>query len=131
MAKIEMTLEEYNELVAKRVAAENELADVKKQLTDARATSLAIETGGESAAKRLDKLVRDAVTVVRFAVANLPPETTPGWPVNALQSVAANLDALPTFSIDDRDLHSELRAFAREAESHEVRRASERLKNLR
>lgn len=120
-ATITLGLDEWNQLNADKQSLANELAEMKQKLADANLEALS-GSGDTTKGRQLDTLVRSAVDVVRFAVANLPPECTPGWPVVALLNVAENIEALPTYTDIDRDLRIELLAFAKTAEEHETRR---------
>ena len=118
-AQITMSLEEWNNELNARALVEGELAKLREELNAARRTSF------ESISLNADKLdaaVRASLVLTRFAVANLPPEVTPGWPVAALQEVIEALPVLPSFGLDDADLVIELRAMARDIAAHEARR---------
>jgi hypothetical protein len=115
-ATLTLTLADYDALKNARTTAENEAADLRRQLKEARtADPLGKLTD-------LNKFTRDCMTVARFAVANLPPETIRGWPYEALQNLAHNIHVLPDFSTNDRDMALDLLAFARDAEELEKRR---------
>lgn len=122
MATITMTREEWDQELANRHRVEKEVANLRVTLEQHRLDTMNIAGGGTVEALKLDELVRQAMFVVRFAVANLPPEMTPGWPVDSLKRVVDNLDALPTYSTDDADLRNELLAFVKEIEVEEARR---------
>lgn len=119
-ATITLPLTEWNTLIADKQALANEIAELRKLLDEARLDGVA--RPGNSNGKKLDALVRNAIDVVRYAVSNLPPECTPGWPVEALRTVAENIEALPTYDNIDRDLRVELLAFVEQAEENEDRR---------
>lgn len=118
-----MSMVDWETEKALRADVERELAKVRAELVDARTHGL---TAAGVDAMRLDGVVRDAVMLVRFAVGNLPPESTPGWPVTQLKNVIAGLPALPSYGIDDATLKTELDAFVREIESNNGRRAIRR-----
>lgn len=63
---------------------------------------------------KLRALLRESFVVVRFAVANLPPETTKMWPTTALRLIIESLPLMPDFSVDDQAFINELRQFRRE-----------------
>lgn len=115
-ATLNMTLADYEALKNARTKAENDLADLQRQLEEAR---MADPTGK---LVDLNKFARDCLTIARFAVANLPPETIRGWPYEALREVSKNIHALPDFSTNDRDMALDLLAFAKDAEDLELRR---------
>ena len=117
MAEITMTLDEYEELKRARVRAENETAQLQNELIKAK-------RGGGDAERfaALEQLTVAALAVVRFGVANLPPETTRRWPTRALRAVADQIHMLPDFGPDERDLQAELRSFADECDTLEAKR---------
>ena len=90
--------------------------------------------GGETAAAlrhlQIPDVLRAAVEIVQFAVANLPPETIIGWPHKALGILATNFENTvdcapfgpPTCTQAERELMREFATFAREAAGHEERR---------
>jgi hypothetical protein len=118
-AQITMTLEEWNNELNARQLVEGQLAKLRGELDTARRISF--ESISLNADK-LDAVVRASLVLTRFAVANLPPEVTPGWPTAALQEVIDGLPVLPSYGIDDADLVIEFRAMARDIEEHERRR---------
>lgn len=64
---------------------------------------------------------RAAVEVCRFAVEQLHPATVRRWPHQALQAVSDEL--MRSSEVFERELGSDLQAFAREAEVYERQRA--------
>lgn len=60
--------------------------------------------------------------VVRFAVANYPPEAVRGWPIPALTELADALEGIVGVDYDYKALALELRTFAREAKAIEDKR---------
>ncbi len=121
MATITMSLEEHQELQAKITAANNEAEKWRLKATDLRVEAL--QQVGATDVDRLTQLVKAALTITTFAAGNLPPEVTKNWPVEALETVANNLDALPTFDINDMSLRVELLKLAQEARDHNIARA--------
>jgi hypothetical protein len=115
MAEIKLTLDEYNDLVHKRNAAENEAAALRAQLVDARLTDPQV--------KAITQVGRDALVIARFAVANLPAEVTRNWPWRTLLDICDRLPQMPDHGSDDVTLMAELRTFAAECQYHEERRA--------
>lgn len=126
MASVTFSYEEWGEHQAKLVAAHNEVAELRKQLDDRLTKEL--ESAGASSVDRLRTLVESALTITTFAAANLPPETTPNWPAEALTLVADNLDALPSFTGDKASLRIELHRLASEAATHNRLRRERKLK---
>lgn len=119
MAQITLSLEDWNNELGKRALLEAELAKMRTELNETRMLNLeSIRVN----AVALDAAVRASLVLTRFAVANLPPEMTPGWPVGALDAVIVGLPHLPTYGIDDADLLSELRAMARDIGEQDRRR---------
>ncbi|MGH7178286.1 MAG: hypothetical protein ACREJC_12975 [Tepidisphaeraceae bacterium] len=117
-ATLTLTLADYESLKAQRTKAEDDLAVVTKQLAEARLE----DPSGKLAP--LNQFARDCLTIVRFAVANLPPETIRGWPYEELKRICQTLHVLPDFSTNDRDMALDVLGFAREAEDLELRRKS-------
>jgi hypothetical protein len=121
MPTITLTGDEYQELLNNTKTANNDAAALRAELVKVRTEAL---EQGVVSGKLLCELVRHSLTVTRFAVANLPPETIRGWPTEALRKVVMGIPALPDYSIDDRDLAGELRAFADECDRWALERAS-------
>jgi hypothetical protein len=117
-ATLSMTLADYEALKSARTKAEQELAAALKQIADARL----VDPDGTITA--LTAFARDCLTIARFAVANLPPETIRGWPYAELLRISETLHVLPDFSTNDRDMALDLAAFARDCEQLELHRKS-------
>lgn len=120
MAKIEMTLDEWNQHVAENARLSGECAALQKKLDEARSNALATACADVA---RLEVLVRAAMTLTTFAAGNLPPEMTPNWPYGSLVDVINNMSAMPTFGSNDDSLRIELTAMADEILRHNRRRA--------
>lgn len=106
----------YNEFQAiqdAKIKAELETAAIKEQLTSRKI---------ESSDATLLFVARAAIEVVRFAVANLPPETTKNWPTEALRKIAVRLSSMPDASPDDQELSITLFGFADECDLLDGRR---------
>jgi hypothetical protein len=127
MAQITMSLDEWNQHLAEKAALAVDAAKANAHAAGARLTNLD-EAGFQAA--RLDHIVRSALTIVRFAVGNLPAETTPNWPIAALDEVIKNLDALPTFGSDDVTLQIELRTLLAEIIEQDRARKARALKRV-
>lgn len=121
MATIQLSLEEWNEHQAKLTQAHNENNELRRQLQSR--TSDGLLAAGVADIERLTTLLDSALTLVTFAAGNLPPETTPNWPDEALRQVAKSLDALPNFDINKQSLQIELLKLADEAQAMNVERA--------
>ena len=93
--------------------AERKLAEVEQRTRDLRIA--------ECDAASLT-VARNALEVVRYAVANLPAESNKDWPTNALHAIAKALPSLPDATVDDRELATTIDYFATEAERFEERR---------
>ena len=115
----QLTHEEYEDLKEGRRLAQDEAAKLRGELTDLREASL---VAGHTMAHDLIKVVRAAIKITQFAVANMPPEVTRHFPNDALLAVADGMHSLPDFKENERDLANEFRAFVRENEVHEQRR---------
>lgn len=116
---VNLTLEDYTALQQAKVNAENERAELQKKYD-----ALRLANGTKQDITALNTAVRRCADVARFAVANLPPESTKGWPFAELRVLADSVDALPDAGPNDKTLAIELRAFAAECEKHEHRRAA-------
>lgn len=119
MAQITLSLEEYQILVDARKEAENKTASLQHALAD-----LKLIASDPGTVKALTDLARHALTLARFAVGNLPPESTRGWPVESLEIIGSLLPALPTFTVDDGDLGREFHSFAQEVRRFDRRHAA-------
>jgi hypothetical protein len=113
-AKIEMTLGELQELQGAKTRAEQETADVRKLLEIAKGID------GDERVAKVTAFARHCLTIARFAIANLPPETIKRWPYEALRSLCNTIDVLPDFSTQDRDMAIDLLGFASECEKLEL-----------
>jgi len=116
---VTLTLEDYNSLQVAKAAAENDRADLHKQLIELR-----LAKGTEQDITALNTAVRRCAEIARFAVANLPPESIKGWPWQQLMVLATQIEGLPDAGPDDKACAIDLRAFARDCEKHERRRAA-------
>ena len=123
MASITLSMEEYRDLEEKKIQAENSAADLQKQLLVAHATAIEQHVPG------LLALVDEALTVVRFAVGNMPPESTRNWPIVSLQRVADLMPHLPGFGAKEQEIAIDFNHFAAECERFERWRAQPRLKS--
>lgn len=124
MATHTLNDEEYGNLINQREEAWKHIGELQAELARVKA---------EDSANRiapLNALARAQLVIVRFAVANLPPETIKGWPTEALEAVAASLPALIDHSVDDVDLAITLRDFRRDCESVALMRATRREEKL-
>ncbi len=95
--------DEYNEIKNREKTALDRCAELERDLVAAKRADPRV--------RDLEALARDLITVMRFAVANLPPETTRNWPRTELTMIATHLQALPSYGSDDETLAIELRAF--------------------
>ncbi len=75
----------------------------------------------EASDSDLLKITRTSLEIVRFAVANLPPESTMHWPTAALRVISAYLPYMPDGTIDDEELSITFQSFAKECETYEAR----------
>ncbi len=119
MAQITIDLTEFDALRDARKAAEENAARLERELIQAR-----LNAGDALTTKGLTKIARSAMTIARFAVANLPPESTRNWPSSALREISELIGILPDYSTDDGEMAGEFRAFASEVERFEKWRAS-------
>lgn len=115
-ATLNITLNDYNALIAARTEAERDAAKAREEARIAR-----LEDPSDKLA-RLLTFTRDILDVARFGIAHLPPETVRNWPYETLRRAMHNIDALPDCSTSDRDMALDLVNFARECEVLELRR---------
>lgn len=114
MATISLELSEYHDLMNAKSAAENKTADLERQLQITQTSDVLVG--------HLCEALKAAREVVRFAVANLPPETVRGWPADQLKKFADLLETAPGATQDYRDMAMDLRLFSREADTLEQMR---------
>ena len=112
-ATVTVEYAEFQELQNKRREAEEEVAALKKQITEAKISA---------SDPHLLALSRAAIEVVRFAVASLPPEAYAGWPFESLAQVAEQVPHMPDATADHTELSMTLKTFAKECEELERRR---------
>lgn len=74
--------------------------------------------------------IRAALPVIQFAVGNLPPEAIRGWPFGQLLAFAKLFEKMPTLNAFEENLVLELKHFAAEASSVELKRQN-RISDLR
>jgi len=103
-----MTLDDLKAIEARERSAYEELAKIRAELIEAKSIDPA------NTIKMLVPLCREMMTIIRFAVANLPPSEIRGWPFEAVHTVANRLGELPDKTSDDLTFAIELRAFANE-----------------
>ena len=105
---------------------QTDLAEARREAAAAReeAVKSRLADPTETVAK-LTTFARECLTIVRFGVANLPPEMIRSWPYEALRRVCETIDVLPDCSTNDRDMAIDLLGFVRDCESHEIRRRAE------
>lgn len=125
MATHTLTDVEYGDLINAREEALKDNARLQAELVEAKKTDPANRVAP------LNELVRAAFEIVRFAVANLNPESTRGWPTKALNDVADRIPTLVDYTSDDGDLATELRSFARDCEAYALQRARMREEKLK
>lgn len=114
---VNLTLDDYNALQLAKVTAENEAASLRKQLADAK-----LDVDSSGIVRKLTTAARDMLHVVRFAVANCPPETVHGWPFDKLVEISRHIEALPDATSDDVSFAIELQKFAFECKKIELQR---------
>ncbi len=112
-ATVTMPIDEYVKL--KQLLDEKD-EQVKKLLSDlnaARAEDPSNRVGS------LNQLVRDAMPVVQFAMANMSPRDIKRWPADKLRSVAVGIASLADYSSHDEELAAEMQRFASECDEWE------------
>jgi hypothetical protein len=103
---------EFQAIQEAKWKAETDLALMKQQISEQKISS---------SDKTLFEVSRAAIEIVRFAVANLPPESTVRWPTTALRVVATRLPSMPDAGPDDDELMITLKRFADECDQFETR----------
>lgn len=116
---LSISLEEWNAALAAKQQAFEETVAVRKELEIAKGVN------GDERVAKVTTFARHCLTIARFAVANLPPETIKRWPYDSLRGLANTIECLPDFSTDDRDMAIDLLDFARHCEELELRRRGE------
>ena len=124
MATHTLNDEEYGNLINQREEAWKRIGELQTELARAKADDPANRIAP------LNALARAQLVIVRFAVANMPPEAIKGWPIEALEAVAAGLPALTDHTTDDVDLAITLRDFKRDCEHVALERAAKRAEKL-
>lgn len=118
MGTIQLTIEEWQGLVQARQAAEQRALDLQGQL------DAGVSSDPDGTIKHLLKALSSAREIIRFAVANYPPEAVRGWPHEELVSFADLMEKAPAATQDYKDMAIDLRSFAREAKTIEDKRAT-------
>ncbi len=121
MGQITLTIEEWQRLVRGQADAEARSAQLAQQVTDLQVQlsdqGIGVSTAGTT--KTLLEAIGAARDVIRFSVANYPPEAVKGWPHEALKRFADILESVPGATQDYKDMAIDLRAFAKEAKTVE------------
>lgn len=117
---VTLSFEEYANIKLARETAEAEAAGLRADLVKAK------NEDPSGRINQLGELARELIQVLRFAVGNLPPETTRHWPFRSLEAAAKLLPWLPDFTPDDNTLAIELKAFANEVMKYEAQRSRRR-----
>lgn len=112
-ATVTIPYDEFQAIQNEKRQAEEQVADLKRQVTEAKISA---------SDPHLLALSRAALDVVRYAVASLPPESNMGWPFESLRAVAEEVEHMPDATPDHAELAMTLRTFATECEDHERRR---------
>jgi hypothetical protein len=114
-----ISMEEYQALIEGRNKAEREAAEANAQAIAARMSD------PTATVEKVTAFARQCLTVVNYAVANLPPEVNKGWPYEALTRVCEMMNVLPDFGPNDRDMAIDMLNFANDAKTLELRRKGE------
>lgn len=116
-APITISLAQVDELRAQVRQAYARVRELEIELADAKRTDPTKRIEG------LERLARTMLSIVRFAIANLPPSEVPNWPQADVATMLALLIHLPGFNEDDEVLVNELRLFIADITEHEIVRA--------
>ena len=112
-ATVNIPLSEFQEIQKARTDAENEVIRLKAQIQSSEI---------KSSDQTLLSVAKAGIEITRFAVANLPAESTKAWPTKELQTIAELLPSMPGSTTDDQELAVTLNSFSRECEFFESRR---------
>jgi len=115
--KIEITLEDLDEMRSQIREASDRLVRAEKEKNEA----LAADPSGR--VPQLLAVIEAALPIVQFAVENLEPTTVRGWPHKTLDKLGELLATVDGMSVIAREIAPELRVFAHEAELIELERA--------
>lgn len=115
-ATVTIPLTEFMEVQNARAAAEQKAAELEKKLSGEKIAANDATTYA---------IARDALEVVRFAIGNLPPETTRGWPVEKVRALSENLPKLDGATQDDQEYAITMRYFADEIEKCDLQRKAQ------
>lgn len=119
-APVTITVGQLNEMQAQIRAGHERASQLAKELMQ---TQAADPTGR---VQGLTALARALLTVVRFAIANLPPSEIPKWPYGSVEEVSKLMPQLADFSDDDQILVQELALLVADIKEHERLRALKR-----
>ena len=112
-ATVSIPLSEFQEIQQAKDKAEKEASQLREQIRQATITA------SDSV---LFALSKKSLDIVRFAIANLPPESTKAWPIESLREIAKLLPQAAGATIDDEEFAVTIASFARECEMFEARR---------
>jgi hypothetical protein len=115
-ATVTIPYTEYENEKKARRAAEQKLIELEAKLSSMKV---------EASDPHLISMTKYTLSVVRFAVASLPPESIKGWPFTALREIALLLPIMPDATQDHTELAMTLETFALECERYELRRRHE------
>lgn len=103
-----------------------DIAEARQEAATAREEILKLRFSDPSGTvAKVTEFARECLTVVRFGVANLPPEMIRSWPYEALRRICETISVLPDYSVNDRDMALDMLGFVRDCEYHEIRRKGE------
>lgn len=112
-ATVNIPMDEFQALQHSKTSAEAEANNLREQIR-----TMKVQASDQT----LLVVARAGIEIVRFAVSQLPPESTIGWPTLALSKIASLLEDMPDANADDSELAVTLAGFARECEAFEERR---------
>lgn len=116
-ATVSLPLEELDGIRNENKRMSAEIADLQKQLTEAK-----LDGGNPEVTRAMAKLSRASLDIVSFAIGNLSPEVIKRWPFASLRVVAENLKNLPDCTIHDEEFAFVWMKFAAECEAWEKKR---------
>lgn len=117
-ATVAISLNDLDVLRQAKIRADARIQELETKLVTTERAALGGDLAGYIEA------IETATIIIQYAVANLPPETSPGWPYEKLRLLATHLGALPGFTATMRDIAGDFVKRASEIEPYERERAA-------
>lgn len=117
-AQVSISLTDLDAMRQAKAKADARIQELETKLAAAERQALGTGIGDYIEA------IETVTPIVQYAVANLPPETSPGWPYEKLRQFAVHLGRLPGFTPVLREIAGDLAERASEIEPYERGRAA-------